>query len=602
MKAKTHFIIIAVAATVLTVAGCGGTGLKSGRIAASDTTNVILFNQLGYQADAHKTALIRSDAEGFDVIDAVTGKKVLSVATGAPEYWSFSGDTVRVADFTELTTPGTYRLCLSGSEVCSTPFRISDDVYSKITLAAVQSYYHNRSGIEITEEHGGKWARPAGHPDTVVLIHKSAASASRPEGTVISSPGGWYDAGDYNKYIVNSSITNYTLLLFYQLYPDYCRALSLNIPESGNDIPDLLDELLYNLRWMLTMQDPADGGVYHKLTNKDFGGFEMPDKAVTPRYVVQKSTQAALDFTAVMAMASRVFANDPAEEIRNLSVVCLEAASNAMKWAEKNPDVIYNQPADIKTGEYGGSQIKQEFFWATAELALAESINSAATPADGARAEVTQETVIPLTLTSLSGIKPSTPQWNNVEMLGVISLALSDNPAFADLKSAATALLKGYADELKKKSEVSPYRISLDFFAWGSNSDVANQAMLKLIAMKLTGDNAYLPSIQGDVDYILGRNATGYCFVTGFGHLPPRNIHHRPSGADGVAEPVPGFLVGGPNISVLNDCLPDVKRSEFPAASYTDSECSYSTNEICINWNAPLVFVLGAMDSRRSGK
>ena len=184
-------------------------------------------------------------------------------------------------------------------------------------------------------------------------------------------------------------------------------------------------------------------------------------------------------------------------------------------------------------------------------------------------------------------------------MLGVISLALTEIPAFAEAKNAAAALLTGYADELKKKSEVSPYRISLDYFAWGSNSDVANQAMLKLIAMKLTGDAGYLPSVQGDVDYILGRNATGYCFVTGFGHLSPMNIHHRPSGADGVAEPVPGFLVGGPNISVLNDCFPKVKRSEFPAASYTDSECSYSTNEICINWNAPLVFVLGAMDAMR---
>lgn len=602
MRAKTHFIIIATVATVITVAGCGSKALIKARAVAPVATEVVLVNQVGYLPGAHKVALIRADAEIFELIDAVTGMNVYGGEPGEPHFWELSGDTVRVADFSRFTTPGTYRICLTGTEVCSAPFRISDDVYSKIMREAVQSYYLNRSGIEITEEHGGKWVRPAGHPDTVVLIHKSAASASRREGTVISSPGGWYDAGDYNKYIVNSSITNYTLLLFYQLYPDYCRSLSLNIPESGNDLPDLLDELLYNLSWMLTMQDPADGGVYHKLTNKDFGGFEMPDKAVTPRYVVQKSTQAALDFTAVMAMASRVFADDPSEEIRKLSVVCLEAARNAMKWAEKNPDVIYKQPADVKTGEYGGSQVKQEFFWATAELALAESVNAAATPAGGARAEVTQETIIPITLTSLSGIKPSTPQWNNVEMLGVISLALSDNPAFAELKSAAVTLLKGYADDLKKKSEDSPYRISLDFFAWGSNSDVANQAMLKLIAMKLTGDEGYLPSVQGDVDYLLGRNATGYCFVTGFGHLSPMNIHHRPSGADGVGEPVPGFLVGGPNISVMDDCYPTVKRSEFPAASYTDSECSYSTNEICINWNAPLVFVLGAMDAMRSGK
>ncbi len=117
--------------------------------------------------------------------------------------------------------------------------------------------------------------------------------------------------------------------------------------------------------------------------------------------------------------------------------------------------------------------------------------------------------------------------------------------------------------------------------------------------MKLTGDNKYQPSVQADVNWLLGTNPTGYCFVTGFGTLSPMNIHHRPSGADGVPEPVPGFLVGGPNTVVLTDCPPTANRSTFPAKSYTDSECSYSTNEIAINWNAPLVFLLGAMDNMR---
>jgi endoglucanase len=166
-----------------------------------------------------------------------------------------------------------------------------------------------------------------------------------------------------------------------------------------------------------------------------------------------------------------------------------------------------------------------------------------------------------------------------------------------DQGKAAADVLIPLADELVVKSETSPYRVSLDFFNWGSNSDVANQALIKLIALKITGDKKYIPSVQGDVDWLLGRNPTGYCFVTGFGTLSPMYIHHRPSGADGVPEPVPGFLAGGPNTSVMNDCGPFVKRSKFPAASYTDSECSYSTNEICINWNAPLFFVMAAMDA-----
>ncbi len=579
MKTLSNFLSLATSLLLITTTGCGNTGVKAGR--ADSATGAILINQVGYYPEAQKIALIRVKAGNFDVVDVTTGKKVFGAATGAPEYWPLSGDTVRVADFSGLTTPGTYRICLGESDICSADLRIGYGIYTGLAKASVKAFYYNRSGFEITSEFGSEWARPAGHPDTAVILHESAASPLRPAGTVISSPGGWYDAGDYNKYIVNSSITNYTLLLFYQLYPEYCRTLSLNIPESHNDIPDVVDELLYNLKWMLTMQDPADGGVYHKLTNKDFGGFEMPDRATTPRYVVQKTTQAALDFTAVMAMASRVFANDPAEELRNLSETCLEAARKSMKWAEAHPAIIYSQPKDIKTGEYGDSNLDDELAWAKTEMALAEDDPSLTEVPDPAK------------------IKLVTLSWNQVEMLGLISLSLSESPGFVALKTPATDILTAFADTLNRKYHSSPYRVSLDYFYWGSNSDVANQAMLKLIVMRLTGDKKYLPSIQGDVDYILGRNATGYCFVTGFGDLSPLNIHHRPSGADGIAEPVPGFLVGGPNISVLNDCILPVGRSQFPAASYTDSECSYSTNEICINWNAPLVFVMGAMDAMK---
>ena len=121
--------------------------------------------------------------------------------------------------------------------------------------------------------------------------------------------------------------------------------------------------------------------------------------------------------------------------------------------------------------------------------------------------------------------------------------------------------------------------------------------MLKLIAYHLTKDEKYHKSARNDLDYLLGRNATGYCFVTGAGIKSPQHIHHRPSGADGVDAPVPGFIVGGPNTIVLNDCGRDVIRSKYPAKSYIDAECSYSTNEIAINWNAPLVFLTSGIDA-----
>ena len=554
---------------------------NSGSSITADTLGRILINQVGYLPDAEKIALLRIKADKFDVIDVTSGKVVFTGEPGQFKYWDLSGDSVCVADFSKVVTPGKYQICINDT-TCSYVFVISGDVYSEITKASLKAFYLNRSSEEITKEYGGIWARPAGHPDTMVFVHSSAASATRPEGYKLSSPGGWYDAGDYNKYIVNSSISTYTLLLFCQMYPEYCKDFTSNIPESGNNIPDVLDELLVNLRWMLTMQDPNDGGVYHKLTNKAFCGFVMPDKANDPRYVVSKSTAASLGFAATMAMASRVFAKTDSPEISSLGKTCLEASKNAYKWAKANPAVFYKNPSDISTGAYDDTRLKDEFFWAATELALATSDISLVTVKD-----LDNQTVC-------------VQSWDSSAMSGIISLALSDNPKFSELTKQAQKILLHFADNLVAKSESSPYKVSLDFFKWGSNSDVANQAVIKLAAYKINPDKNYLNSVQGDIDYLLGRNATGYCFVTGYGGKKVMNIHHRPSGADGIPEPCPGFLAGGPNTIVLTDC-PGITRNTFPAKSFSDAECSYSTNEIAINWNAPLFFVLGAMDAL-SGK
>jgi len=544
----------------------------------SDTLDRILVNQVGYHPNSEKIALIRVKTEKFEVLDINSGKVVFTGKPDSFKYWDQSGDSVCTADFSAVTLPGKYKLLSEDKSVCSYVFEISENVYSDIAKASLKAFYLNRSGMEITEEFGGKWARPAGHPDTQVLVHASAASKKRPERSIISSPGGWYDAGDYNKYIVNSAISTYTLLLFCQLYPEFCKSFNGNIPESNNGIPDVMDELLYNLRWMLTMQDPDDGGVYHKLTNKKFCDFIMPDKATDPRYVVLKSTAASLDFAATMAMASRVLAQSESKELVLLGKTCFEAAQKSYAWAKANPAVFFKNPSDISTGAYDDMEIGDEFFWAGAELGLAKN------------------ELLLISQMEIQAQKIMVPSWDYSGMNGIISLSLSDNPKALDYTKTAQKTLLGYANELVATSENSAYKVSLGFFKWGSNSDVVNQALIKLVAYKISGDNKYLASVQGDVDYILGRNATAYCFVTGFGSRQVVNIHHRPSGSDGIAEPCPGFLAGGPNTIVLNDC-PEIKRSNFPARSYADAECSYSTNEVAINWNAPLFFVLGAMDA-----
>ncbi len=545
---------------------CFASCSESSRNFQPTLSEAILVNQLGYPLNADKSALLKMEATAFTLRD-MTGEVVFQGTAGKPRSWELAGDTVRVADFSDFNTPGEYRLCLEG-DVCSYPFSIGASLYDNLADAALKSYYYARCSYGIDSVYGGEWSRKAGHPDTEVKVHASAADDQRPEGTLISSPGGWYDAGDYGKYIVNSSITTWTILQSARLNAAYHDVQDLNIPESGNEVADVLDEALVNLRWMMTMQDPNDGGVYHKLTTKGFDGFILPEATSKQRWVVQKSTSAALDFAATMATASRVVKD---QGMKTLAEEMKKAAIGAWQWALKNPEAYYEQPEDISTGAYPDRSYTDEWFWAAAELYL---LTGAAEYKD--------------TMTD-NYLRPVTPKWDVVHALGVISVLTSDRQSeFPQMQED----FLGYVDGMLSKEASCPYLISMSEFAWGSNSDVANDGMLKLVANQLRPDPDYVTSAYNDLHYILGRNATGYSFVTEFGDKTPQVPHNRIFSADGVEAPIPGYIVGGPNTIVLEDCAPqEVWRSQYPAASYTDTECSYSTNETAINWNAPLVFL-----------
>jgi endoglucanase len=456
--------------------------LAAGTAAAQSST--IKLNQVGFLPQAHKLAVVSQGASGtrFEVVGA-DGKTVFEGALGAPGRWEPSGETVRVADFSALAQPGTYRLKVAGLAL-SDPFAIKPDAYRALGDAALKAYYFNRSGIGIDARYGGAWARAAGHPDDKVLVHVSAASRARQQGTVIASPKGWYDAGDYNKYVVNSGIATYTLLAAFEHYPGAFKH-DVGIPESGNGVPDILDEALWNLEWMLTMQDPLDGGVYHKLTNLRFDGTIMPHEANrTPRYVVAKSTAAALDFAATMAAAGRVLT--PYEkQWPGMAARMLAAAESAWRWAEAHPKAVFKNPADVKTGEYGDDQLDDEFFWAAAELFIATGKD--------AYSQALRKYDAPLT----------TPSWGNVRALGWISLAQArDRLAPSFDRARIEARLDGLAAQLAETSRNAGYRVPMASkdFVWGSNAVILNQAMMLLQAYRLNRKPDYLAAAQSGLD------------------------------------------------------------------------------------------------------
>ena len=554
-------------------------------------TNEIRLNQVGFYPVAQKKAIVVGEKGAeFFLRDLKTKKVIFKGKLGPVHKSPYSGKESRVADFSSVQKVGKYVLEVSSLGV-SYPFEIKNEIHKSVATAAIRGFYYQRASVALPEKFAGKWARPAGHPDDKILIHPSAASPERPAGTVMSSPRGWYDAGDYNKYIVNSGITMGTLLSVYEDFPVYFKNLKTNIPESQNAIPDLLDEVLWNLRWMLTMQDPADGGVYHKLTNPRFDGMIMPDACKNPRYAVQKNTIATLDFVAVMAQASRVF-KVYEKQLPGLSDSCQIAATRGWGWVQKNPAVLYNQnemnakfDPDVVTGGYEDKDGSDELIWAAAEMYIT-------TKDENYLKNISFETDKPMPL----------PSWSQVKALAYYTIIRHEKqlgPVDQQYLRSIKNIVLNFSDDLLKNLDSQPYqtvmgKVAKDF-AWGSSAVAANQGIALIQAYKLTKDKNYLNAALSNLDYILGRNATGYSFLTGFGSKQVMHPHHRPSIADGIVEPVPGLLSGGPNPGQQDKC--EGYPNKFADESFVDADCSYASNEIAINWNAPFVYLAAAIEA-----
>ena len=567
-------------------------------ISAQSSQHIIKINQDGYYTNAPKIAVVTSDYKNDEYAGTNVGFYLLAADKGDTVYKGSLGDIrqsansnikTRMADFSSFRQRGTYVIYVPGIGD-SWPFQINEDAHHKIAIAVLKGFYYLRSSIPLEQKYAGKWHRGPGHPDTTVLVHPSAATIKRPAGTVIATPGGWYDAGDYNKYIVNSGITSGTLLAAYEDFPDYFTKLETGIPETGNTLPDILDEALYNIRWMLSMQDPYDGGVYNKCTNAAFDGMVSPGVTRLPRYVVQKGTGAALDFAAVMAQASRIFKKFN-QQYPGLSDSLLTSAVKAWKWSQKNPALAYNQDAinkqfepDITTGGYGDRTFTDEWFWAASEL-LGTTGN-----------KVYYDTIAKHVADTVQ-----LPSWGDVQMLGYYTLARLKNslPAFA--QNTATQLARNitlFADTYLRSIAANAFGTvmgaSKKDFTWGSNSFAANEGIALINAYFVSGDKKYVDAALTNIDYLLGRNATGYSFITGSGYRSPMRPHHRPSIADGIEDPVPGLLVGGPNPGMQDHAF--YEHSD-PETAYSDTDASYASNEIAINWNAPAVYLINAIEA-----
>lgn len=531
----------------------------SGKVAGSGQVDIpdIAVNQIGYLPSALKTATIKGTGlkQTAKLIDEKTGKAVFDKKIGGGKEDPDSGEKEEIFDFSSIKDEGTYHI--EAGDAISPSFKISKSVYEDALKATIKMLYYQRCGQELTSDSAGDFAHPACHSDKAVLYEDTSKK--------FDVSGGWHDAGDYGRYSVAGATAAADILLAYEKYPKVFGD-DVGIPESGNGVADILDEARYELDWLLKMQR-SDGGVYHKVTGRNFPGEIMPQEETDELVIMPVSTTATGDFAGVMAIASRVYAKTD----KAYADKCLVAAQKAADYLSKTKrdTVGYNNPGDVTTGEYEDTCDVDERFWAYAELFKTTG-------------EKTYEDAMLKELPS----NGYTLGWQGVAGYGAYAyLSSKGATSTSNIKTEA----KKMADEIVDNSNKYGYGSSIiGSYPWGSNLSIANNGEYLLMMKTILGDNK--ETVDKQLNYLFGNNATGYCFLTGFGTLSPEHPHHRPSQATGKT--VPGMIVGGPNSGLDDPYVQNVLKDTPSAKCYADNSQSYSTNEITIYWNSPVIYLL----------
>ena len=523
---------------------------------------MIAVNQIGYRPEDTKLAVLPECAAGhsFAVADAHSGRVVLRGCCTDAQYNEATDSRVCRADFSAMKTPGVYRIEAAGEQ--SYPFEVGTHVYEAIFRASLRMLYMQRCGVALPMDKAAAFAHPACH-DTPALVW-----GTRDEYREVN--GGWHDAGDYGRYVVPGVKTIMDLFLTFELSGGSRMVTTdeLDIPESGNGVPDLLDEARFELEWMLKMQDEATGGVFHKVPCRTFPEMVMPEEEREELVLAPSSDAATADFAAIMFKASDVYAPFDAA----FAGKCRAAARRAWAYVSARAELTgYVNPAGISTGSYSDRSVDDEVFFAAVEMMLCGE-------ADARAEQVIAEAMA----------VPQQAGFGWAEMSGYALYELAARAGNAQAK----AILLDKAEDVLTAAAQDSYGCSLgQWYGWGSNMVVANNGMLLLLCDHLAPDARYRAAAQRQLDLLLGCNGLNMCYVSGFGSAPMSHPHHRPSQAIGHA--VAGMLAGGPNMHLQDACAKEKLAGKPPALCFVDDFRSYSTNEIAIYWNSPLIFLLG---------
>lgn len=522
----------------------------------------IRIDQLGYRPQDEKKAVFTKESpKKFQIVNKKDKQIVFESSDFKKVLNPDADETDYIGDFTKVQEPGIYEVIADEKET-SFSFCVGDTVYENVTADLLKMFYLQRCGMELTAEYAGEFAHKKCH-DTIATVWDTD--------TKLDVSGGWHDAGDYGRYIVAAAVTVADLLMAYENCPSMFEK-KLNIPESGNGIPDILNEVRYELEWMLKMQDQNTGEVYHKVTCFGFPGFVLPEEETEPLIVFPSSVTATATFAAAMAMVPRFYGiYDDA-----FGKKCLQAAIKAYDAMKKmNLPGGFKNPEGVITGEYGDDCDTDERYWAAAELYRATGDANYREDFEALHQQAVRMGY----------------GWKEVGSFGNLAYLAAKYQKDEKIEKEIRESMILLADQLLDNSNKDGYGVSLGGqYVWGSNMEAANQGMQLCDAYRLTGEEKYRNAAREQVHYLFGKNSLNLCFVTGYGSRSPQHPHHRPSEA--LKKPMKGMLIGGPDSGLHDETAAKMLTGEPAAKCYVDELESYSTNEITIYWNAPLITLL----------
>lgn len=521
----------------------------------------VYINQVGYYTNAQKKATIKDQKSCKLYKD---NECVATYSVNELTYDENSYDMVASIDFSDIKETGSYYFIDDSGEKSPT-FEIKDRPYDKLFLDSLRMFYFQRCGMELEEKYAGIYKHAACHTGQVTILDT---------GRQCNCFGGWHDAGDYGRYTTAGAVAVAQLLYAYELCRKTCL-IDMNIPESSNGIPDILNEAKYELDFLLQMVRD-DGAVYHKCTSMHHAPFVMPEDDLLPFVITPISSMAAGDCCGVFALASRLYKEFDEEYSKKLAAT----ATKNCEWLISHPDFLFKNPDYIHTGGYGDrSDVDERIFAYTEMYALTK---------DEKYLKLVNECVE-------RGVNFTALGWGDVAGFSAITILTHRDWFPDDLFKNAQDTWLSKADELIDITSENNYNIAFRpyNFGWGSNMIVMQHGMILCLAHYLTNEEKYLNAALSQLDYLLGRNALSVSYVTGHGENAFKNPHNRPTMADGIEEPIPGYVSGGPNRNPVGPRARELTpEGTAPMKSFADDVISFSTNEITIYWNSPLVYTL----------